>query len=317
MEPLILKDKRKSQRIPHELTVMGQLDDRRIAMSSDNISIEGMFLFAREFVRPHAVFPARIWLSNEEEPLRVFLTSCFTERTWTGYGIGVHISGISAADNILWESFYRTCVSAHSEQIRQLAESERNSRNQHIVVVDRALSPLAMQAMRKQGLRVSQVPSVGEAIRMVQREPVEAVISDLHRPGLDGLALCCHVTGEKLATRTVLLTSSAAPREFLLGLYAGATRVIAKSCSHEVLAARIFEVLQQPLPSARILPASFSSAATLPAPLPPPSLLSSAAIDADLAIHRLSAQHLAHRASQCLSQVSRYVSDRMARRPGA
>jgi len=281
-------------------------------MISDNISLEGMFLFTRDFVTPQSVFPARIWLSNDEEPLHAYLTSCFTERTWNGYGIGAHISGISAADGALWESFYRFCASNQAEQLRQLAHAERTSGSCHIVVVERALSRLAMQALRQQGLEVTQLPSVSEALKLVQRESIDAVISDLHRPGLDGLALCCHVKSESLPTRTVLLTGSAAPKEFLLGLYAGATRVIAKPCSNEVLVARICEVLQQPLPGGTAL---LASAATLPGPLPNSIPRASVATDADSAGDGRSPRHLADRASQCLSQVSRFVSGRLARRP--
>ena len=116
MEPLVMKDKRKSQRIPVELTVQGELEDRRIAMCSENISLEGMFLFCREIVRPRAVIPAKVWLSNEREPLQIYLTSCFTERTWTGYGIGVCISGISGDDRAQWEEYYRSCAAGRSER---------------------------------------------------------------------------------------------------------------------------------------------------------------------------------------------------------
>ena len=302
MESLILKDRRKSQRIPVALTVLGQIDGRSIAMSSDNISLDGMFLFSREFVPPQTIFAARVWLSNEEEPLQTWLTSCFTERTWTGYGIGVHLSGISNADAALWESFYRCCAADRAPPLPTFGLGEPLADNQHIVVVDNALSPLAMQALRKHGgLAVSHVPSVDEALRLVQRGSVDAVISDLHRPGLDGLALCCHVNGNRLPTRTVLLTNGTGPREFLLGLYAGATCVIAKMCSNDILVSRILAVLQQPLPAGREVISA--SANTLPAPVPPPPIGSP--------------RPAATRTSPGIGQVYRYLSDRLLRRQSA
>ena len=254
MKTLSLPEKRKSQRVPVELSVLGELEDRRLEMCTDNISLEGMFLFCREFVRPHATFVTRVSLTEEEAPLQLYVTACFTERTWTGYGIGVHISGISAADRILWESFYRTCAIEHAAQLRQLVQSERTVGNRRILAVDGALSPLAVQALRKQGLEVTQVASIGEAIAVLDREPIEAVISDLQRPGLDGRLLCKYVNERRLPTRTVLLTSSAVANEFLLGLHAAATRVIAKPCSNELLVSRILDVLQQRLPSGRSWP---------------------------------------------------------------
>ena len=170
MEPLILTEKRKSQRIPVELTVLAELEERRIAMCSDNISLDGMFLFSREFVRPCAVFPASVWISNEQEPLQVYLTSCFTERTWTGYGIGASISGISASDLSRWDEFYRSCGAARSEQVRQALQAERTVRDRRIVVVDGALSLLAVQGLRKQGLEISHVASAAQALEQIQRE---------------------------------------------------------------------------------------------------------------------------------------------------
>lgn len=308
MESIAMKEKRQSQRIPVELTVMGELENRQLAMCTDNISLEGMFLFSREFVRPRAVFPAKIWLANEQEPLQTYLTSCFTERTWTGYGIGVYISGISAAERTQWEEFYRRCAAARSEQLRQVLQSERTVRNRRILVIDGALSAVAVQALRKQGLEVAQAASVAQALEQIHSEPIQAVVSDLQRPGLDGLALCRHVNGQRLPVRTVLLTNSAVPKEFLLGLYAGATRVIAKPCSNELLTSRILEVLQQRLPGGRALADS--------------GAMAGAADEAEASEgdRRSSARQFASRASQCLSEVYRYVSGRFARRsasPGA
>lgn len=302
MEPLAMKEKRQSQRIPVELTVMGELEDRQLAMGSDNISLEGMFLFCREFVRPRAVFPAKVWISKEQKPLQTYLTSCFTERTWTGYGIGVSISGISDADRTRWEVFYRRCAAERSEQLRQVLQSERTVRNRRILVIDGALSALAVQTLRKQGLEVSQTPSVEKALEQIHSEPIHAVVSDLQRPGLDGLALCSHVNDQRLPVRTVLLTNSAVAKEFLLGLYAGATRVIAKPCSNEVLTSRILEVLQQRLPGGRAL---FDSSA-----------IAGAADEAEASegARRLSARHFASQASQCLGGVYRYVSGRFSLR---
>ena len=254
MTTFTFHEKRKSQRVPVELNVVSECEARRIEMCTDNISLDGMFLFAREFIRPQAVFSARVWLPSCEVPLQLYLTCCFIERTLTGYGIGVHISGISAADSILWESFYRSCARDRAEQLRQLVQSERTARTRRILAIDGAMGPLAVQAMRKQGLDVIFASSIAEAIEVLQREPIEVVISDFQRPDLDGRLLCAYVNENRLPTRTVLLTSSAAPKEFLLGLQAAATRVIAKPCSNDLLVTRIVDVLQQRLPGGRVLP---------------------------------------------------------------
>lgn len=254
MQTSTFQEKRKSQRVPVELQVVSEFDNRCIEMCTDNISLDGMFLFSQEFIRPQAIFSARVWIPEAAAPLQVYLTSCFVERTLLGYGIGVQISGISTADRSLWESFYRRCALNRGAQLRQLVQAERTVRRQHILSIGGALSQLAMQALRQQGLEVSQTASITEAIEILRREPIAAVICDLQRPGLDGRLLCAYVNEERLPTRTVLLTSSASPKEFLQGLQAAATRVIAKPCSNELLVTRIFDVLQQRLPAGRALP---------------------------------------------------------------
>lgn len=252
MEPFIHKDKRKSQRVPFQLQLQAQVDGCRVALHSENISVDGMFLSSKEFIRPCAGFFARIWLPAKDEPLQAYLTSCFMEQTWSGYGIGVHISGISSADRVHWEAFYRRCVTERAAQLQHLSDSPPAASSRRIVVIDGALDPLAMQALRKQGLVVTPVESVEKALELVQALPIAAVVSDVRHPGADGLALCCAISVRHLPTRTVLLTDSAKPKEFLLGLFAGATRVIAKSYSHDMLVNCILEVIQEPLPATRV-----------------------------------------------------------------
>ena len=309
VDSLLQKEKRRSQRIPVELTVLGEVEDRRIAMCSDNVSLEGMFLFSREFIRPRAVISAKVWISNEQEPLQMYLTSCFTERTWTGYGIGVYISGISDADRSRWEEFYRSCAAARSDQLRQVLQSERTVRDRRVLVLEGSLSPQAMQALSRQGLEITQTPSIAQALEVIQNESFDVVISDLQRPGLDGLALCSYVNGERLPIRTVLLTNSAVSKEFLIGLYAGATRVIAKPCSNELLISRILEVLQQRLPGGR---------ATSPGPgageVEGRRQLPASEAEASPEAPSQSKRQVAARATQYLGEVYRYVHDRFARR---
>lgn len=248
METLIHKDKRKSQRFAVQIALQAQVEGRWIAMQSEDISLDGMFLSCKEFIRPQAGFFARLWLPSKEESLQVYLTSCFLEQTWAGYGIGVHISGISAADRALWEAFYRDCAGDQTTQLRHRDPSEQILQNRRIIVVDGALNPLAVQLLRKQGCVVSRAHSVQQAIELVQAGPIDAVVCDVRNAGADGLALCYAIKSRQLPTRTVLLTDSATPKEFLLGLFAGATRVIAKSYSNELLISCIAEVIQRPLP---------------------------------------------------------------------
>jgi DNA-binding response OmpR family regulator len=302
METLIFNDKRNSPRVPVNLTVLGGPEGRRIAMYSENISLDGMFLRARDFVAPRAVFSAQIWLSNEEEPLLAYLTCCFIERNTHDYGIGVYISGMSAVDRAHWENFYRCCLEAQAEQQRSLLPSGRTIRSRRILAVEGALRGPVVEVLHKCGIEVAHAPSVSGAIEQLQAQHFEAVISNLRSTGLDGLALCYAVNSRRLRTRTVLLTDSAAPMEFWLGMHAGAARVIAKPCSTQILANRILEVLDQPPPLLRPEPAPVRDPAPAARSAQPSGELASA--PAALPANR--------RAAQYLGQVYRYLSDRMA-----
>ncbi len=256
MESLIHKERRKSQRIPVELVLVGEIEGHQVAMYSTNISLDGMFVQAREFIRPCTGFFAQAWLPTSPEPLHVYLTTSLFEQTWAGYGIGVHLAGISPADRAIWENYYHRCAAAHGEP-RKSAVPERLRTERRILVIAGAVPPLAMQALRRQGLLVSEVESVEQAIEISRQESVDVIVSELRRPGLDGLALCCYVNSYGLATRTLVVTDSSTQKEFLLGLFAGATRVIARSASTDMLIGCVMDVIQQPLASRR--PSLFGS----------------------------------------------------------
>lgn len=247
MYPIICKDQRKSQRIPAQLTLVATLNGRLLGMQSENISLDGMFIYCKEFVRPCAGFFAQVWLPYRTAALQVYLTSCFTEQTWTGYRLGVHISGISSQDRAAWEAYYHHCQNAQTEKLRQQDPVEKAPQAHRLLAIREVLGPLTRQALRKQGFIVMQVETVRQAIEMVQSLPIAAVFSEVRSPQGDGLALCHAVTSGGLPTRAVLLTDSDMPKEFLLGLFAGATRVLAKSSSPELLVSCILDVLRTPL----------------------------------------------------------------------
>lgn len=254
MDPLIPSDKRRSPRVPAQVMVMGETDGRQIMMYSENISLDGMFLHAKDFISPRAVFTAQVWLSEDEEPLRMYLTCCFIERTSNEYGVGVYISGMSTYDRMTWEAYYRCCVDAYAKH-QHLAPSCRTLRHRCLVVVGGALGAPVIEILRTHGLEVSHAPSVSAAIGLVQAGQSDAVISTMRSPKIDGLALCYAINAQRLRTRTVLLTDSMSPIDFWLAVHAGAARVIAKPCSIQILVTRVLEVMERPIALARALSA--------------------------------------------------------------
>ena len=250
MNPPNQTSRRNSPRIPVEFAVLAELCGHRVLMYSKNISRDGMFLRTSNFVTPHSVFGAQLWLMSDEEPIRVYLTSCFIERSPAEYGIGVNISGISSAARARWEKFYHDCAEAHAEQQSLNAPSRRTLRSRHIAVVGDVLNPPSLRALQAHGIELSQVGSASAAIKLVEARHTDAVICNLQGPSMDGLNLCYAVSSRQLPTRPVLLTDSAASMDFWMGAQAGAARVIAKPCSGPLLAARIMEVLEERIPHA-------------------------------------------------------------------
>lgn len=252
MVSIIHKERRKSQRIPVELQLLAHIDGRPVPMHTANISLDGMFIYAREFISPCAGFFAYAWPWTLEEPLHLYLTASLFEQTWAGYGIGAYISGISAADRAVWERFYHSRAAIYVDpHASRSAASERPRRAHRIVVIAGALNLLAMQALRRQGYDVSEVDSVEQALVAAGQQDTDLIISDLRRPGLDGMALCCYVNLHGLSARTLVLTDSSTQKEFLLGLFAGATRVIARTSTTDLLVSCVAEMIKQPLPLRR------------------------------------------------------------------
>jgi len=307
MESLIQNDKRSSPRVPAQVTVLYETGGRQVTMYSENISLDGMFLHAKDFVAPREIFAARAWLSEDEEPLLLYLTSCFVERTSNDYGIGVYISGMSSCDRSHWEDFYRCCAEAHAEQQR-MAPSSRTLRNRRLVVVGGALRVPVVELLQKHGLEVSLASSVGSALSLVQEEKIDAVISALRSPASDGLELCYAINSRRLPTRTILLTDSTSPIDFWLGVHAGAARVIAKPCSTQILVTRILEVMERPLALARALSAEGRSRGDHAVKVGQMSR-SSAQLLTPLGTSL--AKPASQSASQYLGQVYRYLSKRM------
>lgn len=308
MNPPIQTSRRNSPRVPVEFAVLAELCGHRVLMYSKNISRDGMFLRTSNFVTLHSVFGAQLWLMSDEEPIRVYLTSCFIERSPTDYGIGVSISGISSADRAKWDKFYRDCAEAYAEQQSLNAPSRRTLRSRHIAVVRGALNPPSCRALQAHGVELSQVGSASDAIKLVESRQTDAVICNLQGPIMDGLNLCYAVSSRRLPTRPVLLTDSAASMDFWMGAQAGAARVIAKPCSGQLLAARILEVLEQRLPhSGEPLAVDNEMEDQVMGVYPLVNCPSDSA-----GAQKGSAEfELSRRASRYLGQVYRYLSDRM------
>ena len=113
------------------------------------------------------------------------------------------------------------------------------------------------------------------------------------------MALCSYIKIHQLATRVVLLSCSAQAREYLLGMYAGATRVISKPCGNNLIVGRIVEALRQPVP-----PGGTGTSSELPYRVSHEAT----------AIPRDAATPMSQRVSKSLGKAVRFVTDRLTAR---
>ncbi|MFO0578602.1 MAG: response regulator [Polyangia bacterium] len=216
-------------------------------------------LFSREYVRPRAVFEALIWipvtLSADQpnpQPLRVFLSVQLVERTAAGYGISAKFSGIATQDRKEWEHMVEGAMLRAGRALARAQRSQRSQRPQtaqsatgprslqrptrrRVLVVEQALPATALAAMEERGMHITKVRSADEVRRAVGAGEVDLLLCDVAGLVGDGLALCREISGQAGRPTVILLTSRGTEADFDRAVEAGAVRVIAKPCSHDVL----------------------------------------------------------------------------------
>lgn len=242
METTTIKNKRKGVRVPAELPVVGTYGERSLTMWTEYVYADGMLLSSQEYVRPRAVFEAQIWIPSMDRTLHVFLSVVYVERTFSGFGIGVTFSAISEEDRQSWEALVGSAMGSHGRD-RSAVSRKTQPAPRRAVMVGQALPPTAVEALEQRGLSVRCVRDAGAALDAARSAEADLVLCDLAGATVDGIELCRGISAMKEATgrktEIVLFTARAAQDDFVSGVYAGATRVIAKPCSHEVLVAQL------------------------------------------------------------------------------
>ena len=112
-----------------------------------------------------------------------------------------------------------------------------------IMVVDdsRFQRRVLSATLRKRGYEVVEADSGAEALAMIEKTPVDMVISDWIMPGMSGLELCAALRNRPDVgyTYLILLTSKAEKAEIAAGLNAGADDFLTKPVNGSELEARI------------------------------------------------------------------------------
>jgi DNA-binding response OmpR family regulator len=137
------------------------------------------------------------------------------------------------------------------------------------------LDALAL-AFGDEGHLVATAVDGAAALAAIERQPPDAVVSDVNMPGIDGFTLCRKLRAAGNGVPIILLTSRDSDIDETLGLELGADDYVAKPFNVRVLLARISALLRRDALRARA-----SSTPALPDERHAPVVLGPLSLDAD------------------------------------
>lgn len=99
--------------------------------------------------------------------------------------------------------------------------------------------------LRRSGLTVIAVIDSTETLQRCQTEKIALVISDIMKPGMDGLELLRHVRADPSTAHIpfIFLSASLTPERKQMALQAGANACLTKPCTSAVLNSEVERVL--------------------------------------------------------------------------
>jgi two-component system, OmpR family, response regulator MprA len=117
-----------------------------------------------------------------------------------------------------------------------------------VVDDDPALRDAVRRALRLEGYDVETAAGGIDALGVLARDGVDAVVLDVMMPDLDGLAVCRHLRRESDRTPVLMLTARDAVGDRVAGLDAGADDYLVKPFALEELLARVRALLRRATP---------------------------------------------------------------------
>ncbi len=97
-----------------------------------------------------------------------------------------------------------------------------------VVDDDPAVRELVAEYLAARGHEVLRATNGAEACEVLEREPVELVVTDLQMPVLDGLALLAHVRASANSVHVIVVSGSWTPDQRQRARELGAARVLPK-----------------------------------------------------------------------------------------
>jgi CheY-like chemotaxis protein len=227
-----------------ELSAVGIIAGQWVPMRTESLDRNGMFLIAKDYVRPRAIFEILLHVPGRESPIYAMMTASLVERTWDGFGIEAQISCIARDDQQLLHKIYRQAMARSTPGYCESIHPAAARRARYVLVMKHALSSLVIDAMLEQGIEVEVTATAQQALKIAARGGVDLVVGSLLDSYYDGLELCRSLAELCCPPRSLLITDRGTASDFESCLYAGATKAIASPCSQALLVARIADLLR-------------------------------------------------------------------------
>lgn len=243
MEPFIVKNQRKSPRVSAYLPGIATYAGHRIEVRIENISRDGLYLFAPVPMKVRALFELLVYLPDSEEPIGMFVAACYAEQSPAGFGVGAYISGISTGARQRWEAYYERRLSMERGQRKE--RPVLRLQRPRVLVLDHALPAHSIRALAEQELDFVNPPGDTSVLDRIISAHVDLVIAELNDRRVASLAPLRYQRSQP--PPVVLMTSCGSPQAFALGIEAGAARVIVKPCSGELLIEHVMQTLNSHL----------------------------------------------------------------------
>lgn len=238
----------RSLRLSAELSVVGIVAGKWVAMQSESIGCAGLFLRAKEYVRPRSVLELVIWIANDQAPLHALATAVFIERTWNGYGVAVQLSAMSDEDTERWDRYLRTAAAVSSPGYSATTDLRKRVESFHLMTVGYVLPAGVIDLLEQQGVWVETVRTPEQLLKQARRGEGHMVVAALGGGSYDGLEICRQLAQQEQAPLSVLITNRGVAQDFESGLYASADKVIARPCGYQMLADRLLDMLRSGRP---------------------------------------------------------------------
>jgi CheY-like chemotaxis protein len=243
METTLPCENNKSLFVPAGLSAIGILGGKWIAMRTESIDRTGVFVIAKEYVRPREIFDLIIWPGENQSPIHVAVTASFVERTWDGYGIWAQISSSSTQSAARWAACYTRAALAGTQGYSEALRMAQLLAPQRIAVLGQTLPSPAIERLRASGVVVATARDEAQAYALAAHGEFDLIIASMNDPLLEPFANLRLPGAPNGPVPTLIISQHGSESEFESALHGGAAKVVARPCQNAMLVTRILALL--------------------------------------------------------------------------